>query len=348
MKAVVLTGIRAMSVVETAAPALSAPDDVLVKIAAVGVCGSDVHYYTTGRTGSRMVRYPWIVGHEFSGTVVEVGTSVLSVKPGDRIAVDPAVSCLRCDQCLAGRPNTCRDLKFYSCPGELEGALREYMVVPQRCCHLIPDTMTFEQAAVAEPLSVGIYSVRRSGANGEHAVAVLGAGPIGLSVILALRARGLSCIYATDPISSRCTAALALGAMRTASPAQTDIVSAFVTGSRAPQPLGFDIVFECCGEQAAIDQAFDLLKPGGLLVVVGIPREQRISFDMDAFRRRELTVLYIRRQNDCTRAALDMIENGPAQIDPMITHRFSLDKTQDAFDLVAGYNDGVIKAMICV
>ncbi len=134
MKAMMLTGIRQMEMFDIPEPALSGPKDVRIKMISVGVCGSDIHYYTTGRIGSQIVEYPFAVGHEGAGVVVETGTGVTRVKKGDKIAIDPAMPCWLCDQCLSGRHHTCRRLRFLGCPGQAEGCLTEYLVMPEECC----------------------------------------------------------------------------------------------------------------------------------------------------------------------------------------------------------------------
>ncbi len=346
MKAVVLTGIRQLEVRRIAEPVIKSDTEVLVKVASVGLCGSDVHYYETGRIGSQVVEYPFVVGHECAGVVKEVGSAVTRVKPGDRVAVEPAISCFECDQCLAGRPNTCRNLKFISCPNEAEGALCEYIVMPERNCYKISDKTTVEQASIAEPLSIGVYTVRTCPALADAAIGILGAGPIGLSVLLAAKVAKAGRIYVTDKIDARLKAAQDLGVTWAGNPDNVDIVEKIIGAGSALEPNGLDVVFECCGRQEALDQALDLLKPGGQLVIVGIPKEQRIWFDVDSFRRKELSIRYIRRQNFCVQPALDLLESGAVNIDFMITHRFGLEQAKEAFDLVSGYRDGVIKAMI--
>ena len=162
MKAMVLTGIRKMEMRQVADPRIGEGTDVLVRVGAVGVCGSDIHYYTKGRIGSQVVRYPFIVGHECAGTVLEVGRKVKRVKPGDRVAIDPAMPCGRCDQCKAGRPHTCRKLKFLGTPGQGEGCLSELLVMPEGSCFPIGRQMTLEQGALSEPFAIGLYAVRIS------------------------------------------------------------------------------------------------------------------------------------------------------------------------------------------
>ncbi len=243
-----------MEMREVAAPEIRSPDEVLVKITAVGVCGSDIHYYKEGRIGSQVVQYPFVVGHEGAGVVEKIGAAVKRVKPGDRIAVEPAMACHHCDQCLAGRPHTCRKLRFLGCPGQAEGCLAEYLVMPQDCCFPVGAKMTAEQAALSEPLAIGLYAAKNAqplkGAN----VAILGCGPIGLSVMVCARLMGVGKIYATDLIEERIALAGKHGADWCGKPERENIVE---TISRQ-QPSLLDVVFECCGKQEAIDQAFDL------------------------------------------------------------------------------------------
>ena len=188
MKTALLTGIRKFETQKVTEPEITRPTDVRIRIKMVGVCGSDIHYYTTGRIGSQIIQFPFTVGHEAAGIVEQVGSKVTRVKPGQRIAIDPAVSCGHCDQCRAGRENTCRELLFLGCPGQLAGALCEYLVLPETCCFPIKDRTTFEQAALAEPLAIAVYAVERARLPARANVAVLGAGPIGMSVFQVLRA----------------------------------------------------------------------------------------------------------------------------------------------------------------
>ncbi len=344
MKAAVLTGIRGMDIRDVPKPAVTNDRDVLIRVRSVGVCGSDVHYYLTGRIGSQVVEFPFRVGHEFSGEVEAVGGGVTRVKPGDRVAVEPAMSCHACDQCLAGRPHTCRHLKFLGCPGQSEGCLCEYIVMPEACCYPVAPQTTFEQAAIAEPLSIGLYSVRQSIPLQGARIGILGCGPIGLSVLLPAKRAGAQRIYVTDKLEARLAVAREAGATWTGNPDTGDVVQAVAD----EEPLLLDAVFECCGEQDALDQALDLLKPGGKLMLIGIPTVDRVSFLIDKLRRKEICIQNVRRQNECVQPALDLIERGEVDVDFMVTHRFSLDQAQQAFDLVADYRDGVVKAMIAV
>jgi L-iditol 2-dehydrogenase len=162
MKALKLTGIRQMLMMDVPDPKIATDTDVLIKMKVIGVCGSDVHYYETGQIGSQVVEFPFSVGHEGAGVVEAVGSAVTSVAPGDRIAIEPAMSCGTCDQCLSKRPHTCRKLRFLGCPKQAEGCLSEYIVMPEQCCFKISDKTTFDEAAISEPLAIGVYAVKQS------------------------------------------------------------------------------------------------------------------------------------------------------------------------------------------
>jgi L-iditol 2-dehydrogenase len=339
MKSIVLTGIREMETREVPDPVITQPDQVLLKMERIGVCGSDVHYYASGRIGDQVVSYPFTVGHECSGTVMDAGAQA-GFSVGERVAVDPAMPCYECSQCGIGRVHTCKHLRFLGCPGQAEGCLSEYLLMPARSCVKLPDAVSLEGGMLSEPLSIGVYAVSLAPVTEGRAAAVLGAGPIGLSVIAALRSAGAASITATEKLTPRLDAARRLGA--------AEVVDANQPPENRLQqlrPEGFDTVYECCGQQEAVDTALRVLTPGGTLMLIGIPAVDHIQLDMNLARRREIRVQNVRRQLDCVEPALRMIA-ADQSIEGMITHRFSLDDTARAFDLVDRYGDGVIKAMI--
>jgi len=342
MKAAVLTGICQMQVMDVPEPKIKKDDDVLLKIERVGICGSDVHYYETGRIGSQIVEYPFIIGHECAATVEAVGRSVSRVKVGDQVAVDPAVSCNNCAQCKIGRENTCYNLRFLGTPGQGGGCLCEYIVMPQECCYPTHGAITFEQAVITEPLSIAAYSVSQAEMPEDADIAILGAGPIGLCTLLSAKAEKANACYVTEKIKERIEAAKRAGATWVGNPDKQDIVNEILE----QQPDGVDVAYECAGQQETIDQCVELLKPGGKLILTGIPRFERIYLSIDKIRRKEITIVNIRRQNKCTQKAVDLIAEGKVNVDFMITHHFSLEQTKKAFDLVGSYQDGVIKAII--
>lgn len=342
MKAVVLSGLRQMEVTDIPEPTIEKDTDVLLKVEMVGVCGSDVHYYETGRIGSELVEYPFIVGHECSATVRAVGRAVTNVKIGDHVFVEPAIACHHCDQCNQARQNTCRNLKFLGCPGQVNGCLCEYITMPEDCCFIIDGKLTLAQAVLCEPLAIGLYAVRQARLAENAAIAILGAGPIGLSCLLGATAANKNTCYMTEKVAERVVAARKAGAAWVGNTNKQQVVKEILR----LQPLGMDVVFECAGQQETIDQAVDLLKPGGKLMAIGIPRSERISFVIDRIRRKEITIINVRRQNKSTQACIDLIAAGKITVDFMITHTFKIEQTKQAFDMVAQYRDGVIKALI--
>jgi L-iditol 2-dehydrogenase len=328
-------------------PNITNDHEVKIKLERVGVCGSDIHYYRTGKIGSQVVHFPFPVGHESGGTVVAVGSQVKKVKPGDRIAIEPAISCGQCDQCLAGRPNTCRHTRFLGCPGQVEGCLTEYVVMPEDNCFPIPDTMSFDEAAISEPLAIGLYAVKQSGLtgdgmSGDEKIGILGFGPIGMSVMLPAMAFGTKTIFVTDKIEERLAFARRMGAAWTGNPERENVADQI----NEKEPRQLDIVFDCCGEQEAIDDALKMIKPGGKIMLIGIPEKQHLCFDMDYMRRKEITLINVRRQRFCVQEALDLMASGKIDVSVMATHHFKFRETKKAFDLVAAYQDGVMKAMI--
>lgn len=323
-------------------PQINDDHDVLIKMLTVGVCGSDIHYYISGKIGSQVVEYPFTIGHEGSGRVVDVGNAVTHVKPGDRVAIEPAMPCWQCDQCMAGRYHTCRRLRFLGCPGQAQGCLSEYMVMPETSCIRISDTVSMVEAALSEPLAIGVYAAKISVPMESVRMGVLGTGPIGFSVFMSALSMGAEKVFVTDKIDTRLVLARKAGASWTGNPVKSDIVKNILE----IEPEGLDVVFECCGDQVALDQAVELLKPGGKLMIVGIPEFDRFSFSVDKLRRKEICIQNVRRQCNCVQTALEMIENKSVNVNVMATHHFSFDDTKDAFDLVADYADGVLKAMV--
>jgi L-iditol 2-dehydrogenase len=342
MRVAYFTGLRAIEIRQEPEPTIDQPESVLLRIDRVGVCGSDVHYFSEGRIGDQILEFPATLGHECAGTVVEVGPGVERLQPGDRVAVDPAIVCGECDQCQAGRSNTCRQLQFLGCPGQAPGAVADRLIVPADNCLRIPDSMTLEQAVLVEPLSIGLHAVRLGRVFPEAKIAVLGAGPIGLSVLLCAKAIAPVRAYVIEPIPQRLAVARQCGADWTGNPRQEDPVAAIAQH----EPLGLNLVFECSGDPACINQAMQLLAPGGRLVLVGIPGDTEVRFDIHTMRRKELTFVNVRRQEGCVAPVIRLMDEGKLNADAMLTHHFPLEQIQEAFELVADYRDGVIKAIV--
>jgi L-iditol 2-dehydrogenase len=341
MKAMVLAGIGKIDIVERPIPMLQYPTDVLLRISRAGICGSDLHYYTQGRIGDQIVQFPFCLGHECSAVVADVGKQVTRFKPGDLVVVDPSVSCGACDQCRLGHFHTCRKVRFLGCPGQLEGCLCDFIVMPEDCC-FSAEGVTTDQAALVEPLTIGHYAVQLSGNLKGKKVGILGSGPIGLSALLSAKEAGASAIYVTDRLDYRLEAARQQGAAWTGNPDQTDIVADIIQ----LEPMELDAVFECCGQQTALDQAVKLCKPMGRLVIVGIPETDHSSFMVHDARRKGLTFVNVRRQNECIDPVIDRIREGGIKPDFMITHRFRLDQVARAFELLEDHREGIIKAVV--
>ena len=214
--------------------------------------------------------------------------------------------------------------------------------MPENSCFPLPSNLSADHGAISEPLSIGVYSVKKAGLIDDKDIAILGFGPIGMSVILAAKPKHPSSIFVTDMIGSRLAHAEKEKASWTGNPREQDIVKDILHA----RPYGLDLVFECCGQQDAVNQAVEILKPGGRLVIVGIPEFDKWTLDVDKTRRKEISIQFIRRQVNCVEDSISMMADGTIDVGNMATHRFPFEKTKEAFDLVDGYHDGVMKAMI--
>jgi len=341
MKAVVLAGIRQVGVRDVPKPEIKTPDGVLLRTAVAGICGSDLHYFIADRVGGEKVAYPVVVGHECAAVVEAVGPAVKSVKPEDRVAVEPSISCGTCDQCRAGRFNTCRNIRFLGHPGELDGCLAECFVMPERNCLPLPAGLTMAEGMLAEPLSIALHALQIAGPVGS-AIAVLGNGPIGLCVVLGAMREDAGKIFATDKSAARAAAARKAGAHWSGNPDEEDVVRAIL----AQQSLGLDTVFECSGDPAAMNQAVELVKPGGQIVQVGIPLDERVPLDFRKLRRKEIAIKNVRRQNRCYEKALGLVADREIDLAWLGTHAFKPEDAQLAFTVAADRLNGVLKASI--
>jgi len=341
MNKIILSDIRKLSIVEAQKPKILTDSNVLIKISSVGICGSDIHYFRTGRIGDQKITSNFTPGHEGTGIVVETGVKVSKIRAGDRIAIEPAISCGTCDQCRGGRSHTCRNLKFLGNPAELDGCLQEYIVLPEDCCFKLPEIISLSDGVSIEPFTIALHAVSFN--RGKENIAVLGSGPIGICILFALKYQYPdSNIFMTDKIDARLSFVHSQGVYWTGNPLKDDVVNKILKEI----PQGIDTVFECCGQQEAITQAIDILKPGGQLIVVGIPEEDYTTFDAHKMRRKEIRIDNVRRQNDKYDEALRIFEKKQIDLSGFISHKFSINNVQEAFELVEKYGDGVIKAVI--
>lgn len=342
MKSVKLVSKQAFDEFDEIIPVPDDKNNVLIKIASVGVCGSDMHYFKHGRIGEQVVEYPYTIGHEASGYIEKIIGDPGELKQDQLVAIEPAVSCGQCDQCQAGRHHTCRHILFMGAPGQLEGLMREYVIVPTQNVFPVPETFSANEAAFVEPMSIGAYAVKLGMISENDDIGIIGVGPIGMSVLLSLKYWGNNYHYVWDKLDYRLENAKKCGAIWTGNPYKVIIQKEL----RKVISEELDIVFECCGEQDALDTALEVLKPGGKLVIVGIPTEDRISFDMGYLRRKEISIINVRRQNHSVEDAIKIVDHFRPLDDFLITHTFNFDQTNEAFRIVNDYVDNVVKAVV--
>ncbi len=340
MKAAVLVAPQTIEIQDRPVPEPGA-GQVRVKVAAVGVCGSDVHYYFEGRIGTAVVQYPTLLGHEPSGVVDAVGEGA-TIAPGTRVAIEPAAPCGRCEQCVTGHRNLCPDVRFLGTP-PIAGIYQQFQVMPEECCIPIPDDMTLTEAAMMEPLGVGLHAVRLARLNLGETVAIFGSGPIGLCTLLAARVAGAGRVLMTDLLPDRLDLARQMGADAVMNAADGDPVEWVrdETGGR-----GVDITFEAAGKQDTVTHSCLAARKGGRVVLIGIPSEDDLLIPMHHSRHSELLMQHVRRSNGEVVDCLPLVASGRIDVKPLATHFFPLERTTDGFDLVHRYADGVIRAVI--
>ena len=291
----------------------------LLKISSVGICGSDLHWFSEQGIGDARLAVPLVLGHEFSAQTAS----------GQRVAVEPALSCGNCDYCLRGHPNLCPSVIFAG-HGSQDGALREYMAWSPKCLFPLPDTISDDDGAMLEPLGVAIHAVDlahlRSGMN----VSVMGCGPIGLLIIQLLKLSGAANIIATDILPHRLEAARALGAHVILAQDRRE-TEKFILGASAGR--GVDVAFEVSGSQDAVDSALEALVPGGKLILVGIPSDDKTSFLASIARRKGLTIKLVRRMKHTYPRAIDLVARHQVDVRSIVTHRFRLEQAAEAFEI---------------
>ncbi|MGC9467610.1 MAG: NAD(P)-dependent alcohol dehydrogenase [Anaerolineae bacterium] len=343
MKVSKLYGIRDLRIEDAPIPE-PGPDEVLLKIASVGTCGSDVHYYLEGGIGDAVVTEPITMGHEFSAWVAGLGEDVEGLEIGQLVAVEPAIPCGVCEYCQHGHPNLCPNVRFCGTP-PIDGVFAEYAVMPADNCFVLPEGFSAEEGALLEPLGIAIHTVDLAHLKAGQSVAVLGAGTIGLLTAAMARVAGASEVYMTEPISVRQSFALEYCADAVYDPDEEDVVAAIMD---ATDGRGVDVAFEAAGAKETPDQAARVARPGGKVVVVGIPSDDRMLMTASQVRRKGLTIKLVRRMKHTYPRAIKMVDSGMIDIVPLATHHFPLERIQEAFELVAAYEDGVLRAMIQV
>lgn len=277
-------------------------NETLVQVKAVGLCGSDLHWFREGGIGDSQLAKPLILGHEFAGVT----------STGQRVAVDPAIACGECETCRSGNPNLCPTVHFAGHGGD-DGALREQIAWPTRLLFPLPDCLTFADGAMLEPLGVALHSVDLAKIRTGMRVGVFGCGPIGLLVVQVARIAGAASIFVTEPLEHRMEYAQRLGG------------KAWTPGQE------LDVAIECAGADGAVEDAIEAVKPGGRVVLTGIPDDDRTTFTASTARRKGLTIKLTRRMKNTYPRAIQLVESGLVDVRSLVTHPFPLEKTADAF-----------------
>ncbi|MDJ0377271.1 NAD(P)-dependent alcohol dehydrogenase [Cryobacterium sp. PH31-L1] len=332
MRTSVLLKQRDLTIEDRAVPTAGA-DEVLVKVAAVGVCGSDVHYYREGRIGDFIVDAPLVLGHELSGTIVAVGVDVDPARVGERVAVEPQRACRLCRECRAGRYNLCSKMAFYATP-PIDGAFCGYVTIQTEFAHAIPDSVSFEAAALLEPLSVAIASIRKAGIVPGSSILIAGAGPIGIITAQTARAFGASEIIVSDLIAAKRERALKFGATRVIDPVAED-----------PATLGLDVnaFIDASGSARAVDSGIRSVRPAGTVVLVGLGNPEMI-LPVSQIQNLELTVTGIFRYVDTWPTAIHLVASGQVDLDSLVTGKFDLEHVAEALD--SDRNEDSLKSIV--
>ena len=317
------------------------PSQVLIRVKACGVCGSDVHYYRTGRIGDYVVRKPMILGHECAGEVVGVGRAVKGLSEGDRVTVEPGQTCGKCRHCKSGRYNLCPDVEFLATP-PYDGAFCEYIVTRPEYVFKLPDSVDFEEGAMMEPLSVGMHAGFRAQVKPGQSAAVLGAGPIGLVTLQALRAMGAAPIVAVDIDAFRLRKAKQLGATAVVNAKKENPVEAI----RALSDGGADVVIETAGTVTTTQQCIEVVANGGVVVWVGMGEETFFPVNVMSAICKEIDIRGIFRYANCYPPSIRMVAEGKIDVKSLITHRFPLAQAAQALAFNASPAKNRIKTMI--
>lgn len=346
MVAARLHGPEDLRVERVAVPGSPGPAEVLLRVRVTGLCGSDLHSYQDARIGDTPVTSPLVLGHEFAATVEAVGSEALDgrhvrLRPGQRVAVDPAQPCGQCELCAHGHPNLCPAVAFCGCH-PYGGSLCEWMLMPAASCFPLPASLDYESGALLEPLGVALHAVDLAHLRIASRVAVLGAGPIGLLILQLARRAGADRVWMTDRLPWRLAVARKLGA-ETLDLRRVDAVREVQerTGGR-----GVDVVFEAAHGDTSVADAVEMACYGGRVVLVGIPSGDVLQLKHSTARRKGLTLVMSRRMKHVYPRCIRMAEQGEVNLKPLITHRFPLSKADQAFALNSAYQDRVIKAVV--
>lgn len=342
MKSLQLIGNRQLAVHEVPEPRAVGADEILVRVKAVGICGTDIHYYQGESAGYTKMQYPFIMGHEFAGVVEAVGARVAGLRAGDRVALDPANTCMECESCLEGHPNVCPTGRFTGSPG-YPGGLQELVVHPARLAFPLPEQMSFVEGALLEPLGVALHAVDLGKLRVADTVAVLGCGPIGLQVLQLARLSGAQAVFVTEVVEHRRRMAQSCGASLVLDPTREDPVRAILDATHG---RGVDVAFEAAGALQTPELAAEVAKVCGRVVVIGICSEDQMPFRSTPTRKKALTIKVSRRMGHVYRRTLALVGRRMLDVNSLVTHTFPLERGQEGFALLDGYRGDVGKVVI--
>lgn len=319
---------------------------VLLRVQVTGLCGSDLHSYADARIGDTPVDGPLILGHEFSGVVEAAGPDSVdghfeTIKPGTRVAVDPAQPCGRCELCEKGHPNLCRRLHF--CGNYPDGgSLCQWMHIAARSCFPVPKVIDDVEAALLEPLGVAIHAVDLARIRVAHSVAILGAGPIGLLVLQVAKLAGADPVFVTDKLPWRLKLVEKFGGV----PCHCDCEDPSQRIEKETRGRGVDVAIEAAWAGHTVEQAAEMARLGGRVVLVGIPSDDRLALKHSTARRKGLTIMMSRRMKHIYPRAIQLTARGLVDLKGLVSHRFPLRRADEAFQLNAAYRDKVVKVMV--
>jgi len=300
---------------------VAGPGEALVQVKAVGICGSDLHWFGEASIGDAQLDRPLVLGHEFAGVIAD------GLRRGERVAIDPAIPCGTCEYCKRGDPNLCPNIRFAG-HGSVDGALREFLVWPEEGLHPLPESISDAEGALLEPLGVALHAVDLGKLQVGTSVGVFGAGPIGLLILQLALLSGAAPVIVTEKLSHRLEAARRLGAAHVIQ-AGTGTEIQEVMAATGGQ--GIDVAFEAAGENDAVEAAVSTVRPGGRVILAGIPPDDRTSFPASMARRKGLTLKLVRRMKFTYPRAIRLVESGQVDVNTLVTCRFSLEEYQEAF-----------------
>lgn len=341
MKVAVMNGVGKMGFVEREIPQ-PADNEVLVKLEYVGICGSDMHYYETGRIGDYVVEPPFVLGHEPGGVVVEVGKNVTHLKVGDRVALEPGKTCGHCEYCREGKYNLCPDVVFFATP-PVDGVFQEYVAHEAALCFKLPENVDTLEGALIEPLAVGFHVANQGGAHAGQTAVVFGAGCIGLVSMMALKAEGVSRVYVVDIMQKRLDKAMELGATGVINSMNTDVQEEI---GRLTEGKGVDLVIETAGMEVTTRQAIHVTKKGATIVLVGYSKTGEMTLPLSLALDKELTFKTVFRYRHIYPMAIEAVASGKVNLKGIVSNIFNFDDIQAAMDKSVSDKANIVKSVV--